>query len=98
VILDYKLPSGSIKSVNMISRLNSMNDDYNTTLNYESDISNKSMGFSLREANSNTDVGVNSLDLTNDLDLSRRILKLLIAIQEIIFRTHHITFSNKTCH
>ena len=66
VILDYKLPSGSIKSVNMISRLNSNDDDYNTTLNYESDISNKSMGFSLREANSNTDVGVNSLDLTND--------------------------------
>jgi len=27
VILDYKLPSGSIKSVNMISRLNSNDDD-----------------------------------------------------------------------
>ena len=66
VILDYKLPSGSIKSVNMFSRLNSDFQDYNTILNYRSDIVNKSLGFQYRAGNSNTDLAVNSLEYTDD--------------------------------
>jgi len=66
VILDYKLPSGSIKSVNMISRLNSDYQDYNTILNYRSDIVNKSLGFQYKAGNSNTDLAVNSLEYSDD--------------------------------
>jgi TonB-dependent receptor len=64
VILDYKLPSGSIKSVNLFSRLNSNYQDYNTTLNYAS--TNYAMNFSYRAGDGNTDVAVNSLEFTND--------------------------------
>lgn len=64
LILDYKLPSGSIKSINMFSRLNSNYQDYNTTLNYNS--INHEIDFYYRGANSNTDLAVNSLELTND--------------------------------
>lgn len=66
VIMDYKLPSGSIKSVNIFSRLNSDFQNYNTVLNYRSDIVNKSLGFQYQAGNSNTDLAVNSLDYTND--------------------------------
>ncbi len=66
VILDYKLPSGSIKSVNMVSRLNSDYQDYNTILNYRSDINNKSLGFQYKAGNSNTDLAVNSLEYSDD--------------------------------
>ncbi|HTY11470.1 MAG TPA: TonB-dependent receptor [Bacteroidota bacterium] len=66
LILDYKLPSGSIKSINMASRLTSDAQDYNTTINYNADLTNHSLGFSYRQANSNTDLAVNSLDFTND--------------------------------
>lgn len=64
VILDYRLPSGSIKSVNLFSRLNSNYNDYNTTLNYGS--TNYALNFSYRAGNGNTDVAVNSLEWTND--------------------------------
>ncbi len=64
VILDYKLPSGSIKSVNMFSRLNSNTQDYNEVLNYGS--INHDIDFSYREGNSTTDLAVNSLQYTND--------------------------------
>ena len=64
VIIDYKLPNGSIKSVNMLSRLNSQYNDYNTTLNYGS--SNYNIDFTYRKGNGNTDLAVNSLQLKND--------------------------------
>ena len=65
VILDYKLGDGSLKSVNVFSRLNSDAHDYNTTLNYGS--TNHDIDFSYGNKNSNTDVALNSLELTNDL-------------------------------
>jgi TonB-dependent receptor len=64
LILDYKLPSGSIKSVNMFSRLRSNATDYNTTLNYNS--INHDIDFSYRGGITNIDLAVNSLELTND--------------------------------
>jgi len=67
LILDYKLPFGSLESVNMASRLNSNANDYNTTINYQGDITNKSMGYTFRQSNSNTDLAVNSLALKTDL-------------------------------
>ncbi len=62
LILDYKLPSGSIKSVNMISRLNSNYQDYQENLNYSS----RTLGFTYREGDQNTDLAVNTLNITND--------------------------------
>jgi TonB-dependent receptor len=64
LILDYQLPSGSIKFVNMFSRLNSDYKDYNTVLNYVS--TNYDIDFNYREGTSNTDLAVNSLQFTND--------------------------------
>ncbi len=64
LILDYRSPSGSIKSINMFSRLNSNYQDYNTTLNYNS--INHDIDFYYRGANGNTDLAVNTLQLTND--------------------------------
>ncbi|HTP79608.1 MAG TPA: TonB-dependent receptor [Bacteroidota bacterium] len=66
VILDYNLPYGSIKSMNMFSRLNSNSQDYNTTINYQADRVTKSLGFSYREGDQTTDLAVNSLDFTSD--------------------------------
>lgn len=62
VILDYMIPGGSIKSVNMFSRLNSDYADYNTLLNYDT----KSIGFNYGAGDKNTDLAVNSLELTQD--------------------------------
>ena len=62
LILDYRLPSGSIKSVNMFSRLNSDYQDYKENINYNG----KALGFTYGSGNSNTDLAVNSLQLTND--------------------------------
>jgi hypothetical protein len=64
LILDFVLPSGSIKMVNMFSRLNSNYQDYNTTLNYGS--TNYDIDFNYRDGNSNTDLAVNSLEFAND--------------------------------
>jgi TonB-dependent receptor len=64
VILDFLLPSGSIKMVNMFSRLNSNYQNYNTVLNYGS--TNYDIDFNYRDGNSNTDLAVNSLEIEND--------------------------------
>ena len=64
LILDYRLPYGSIKSINMVSRLNSSFHDYNTILNYNS--INHDIDFSYREGNPNTDLAVNTLEFAND--------------------------------
>lgn len=62
LILDYKLPSGSIKSINMISRLNSNYQDYTENLNY----SGRALSFTYGAGDPNTDLAVNTLDITND--------------------------------
>jgi TonB-dependent receptor len=66
LILDYRLPNGSIKLVNMLSRLNSIYRDYNTTLNYNADINNKSLSLTYREGDGKLDAAVSSLQITND--------------------------------
>jgi TonB-dependent receptor len=67
VILDFLLPSGSIKMVNMASRLNSDYKNYNTVLNYGS--TNYDIDFNYRDGNTNTDLAVNSLEITNDFKI-----------------------------
>lgn len=62
IILDYNLPAGSVKFVNMFSRLNSKYNNYQTALNYLTG----DVGFSYGEGNSNIDLMVNSLNVTND--------------------------------
>lgn len=63
LILDYKLPSGSIKSVNMFTRLSSDFQDNRTVLNYF----DKLLNFTYREGVNTTDLSVNSLELKYDL-------------------------------
>jgi TonB-dependent receptor len=64
LILDYKLPSGSIKSVNMFTRLSSDYQDNNTILNY----AEKILNFNYREGKNNTDISVNSLEFKYDFN------------------------------
>jgi len=63
LILDYQLPSGSIKSVNVLSRLSSDASDYRTILNYQF----APIDFRFREGNAKTDMAVNSLEFNYDL-------------------------------
>ncbi len=63
LILDYQLPSGSIKAVNMFTRLNSDYQDNNTVLNYF----DKILNFTYREGINKTDITVNSLEFKYDL-------------------------------
>ncbi|HTR80170.1 MAG TPA: TonB-dependent receptor [Bacteroidota bacterium] len=66
IILDYRLPFGSIKSVNSANRLNSNYNDYNTIIDYYAGNTNKEMDFSYREGKGTTDVAQNSLDFSSD--------------------------------
>ncbi|MDZ7374073.1 MAG: TonB-dependent receptor [candidate division KSB1 bacterium] len=59
-VLDYRLPSGAIKSVNMFARLRSDFDDHRTVLNYL----DRRLDFSYRGGTNTIDMAVNSLDLT----------------------------------
>jgi len=67
VILDYKLPSGSIKMVNMFTRLKSDYQDNREVLNYF----DKILNFTYREGINKTDLSVNSLEFKYDF---RRVL------------------------
>ncbi len=62
LILDYRLPSGSIKLVNMFSRLRSDFKDYRTIFNYQSN----DLGFGYRGGVNDIDIALNSLTFTND--------------------------------
>lgn len=62
LVLDYKLPNGSIKLINMASRLGSDYQDYNATLNYYSN----NLQFNYSGGNNKTDLALNSLNITND--------------------------------
>jgi len=62
LILDYKLPSGSIKAVNMYTRLNSDYQDNITILNYF----DKILNFRFQEGVNSIDLMVNSIDLKYD--------------------------------
>ncbi len=62
LIFDYKLPSGSIKSVNMATRLKSDYQDNRTVLNYF----DKQLNFTYREGVNTTDLTMNSIEWKND--------------------------------
>ncbi len=62
LVLDYRLPNGSIKLINMASRLSSNYQDYNTTLNYQTN----DLQFNFSGGDNTTDLALNSLDITND--------------------------------
>lgn len=62
LILDYKLPAGSIKAVNMYTRLTSDFKDNRTVLNYF----DKLLNFTFREGINETDMMVNSLEFKYD--------------------------------
>jgi TonB-dependent receptor len=62
-ILDYRLPSGSLKLVNMFSRLNSQYQDFRTIYNYTS----QDLTFRYQEGNNNVDLASSSLAFTYDL-------------------------------
>ena len=62
LIFDYKLPSGSIKSVNMFARLSSDYQEHRTVLNYF----DKILNLTYREGVNTTDLTVNSVELKYD--------------------------------
>ena len=71
LILDYKLPSGTLKSVNVLSRLNSDVKDYRTILDYQF----HNINFRYREGETKTDMAVNTLEYTNDFGFMSTELK-----------------------
>jgi TonB-dependent receptor len=71
LILDYKLPSGSIKMVNVLSRLNSDARDYRTILDYQF----HNIIFRYTQGEVKTDMAVNSLEFTNDFGFMSADLK-----------------------
>jgi TonB-dependent receptor len=75
VILDYTLPSGSIRSVNMVSRLDAHAQDYVTTLHY-GDPSGGNIDFTYRASNTATDLAVNTLEFENDFGFMSANLKV----------------------
>ncbi len=62
LILDYRLPFGTLRSVNMFSELNSDYRDYNTVLDYQ----NNNLLFRYRSGKGTLDAGVNSLQFESD--------------------------------
>ncbi len=72
LILDYRLPSGSMKSVNVLSRLASDARDYRTILDYQG----RNIFFRYTEGENKTDVAVNSLEFTNDFGFLSAELKV----------------------
>lgn len=75
LILDYRLPSGSIRSVNMFSRLNANAKDYLTTLHY-GDFTAGNVDFSYRASDTKTDLAVNSIEFSNDFGFMSANLKV----------------------
>ena len=62
LIADYRLNNGSIKSINMFSRLSSDYKDYRTIYDYQGNFLN----FRYRGGDNDVDLGVNSLNWTQD--------------------------------
>lgn len=64
LILDYKLPNGSIKAINMFARLNSDYTDYNQGFDYKGGYIN----WSLRSGENRIDQQMNALKFDYDFD------------------------------
>lgn len=65
LILDYRLPSGSIKSINMFTRLESDFQDYRTLYNYNSRV----LDFTYRGGTNTIDLTMNSLNFDYDFGI-----------------------------
>ncbi len=74
-ILDFALPHGSIRSINMFSRLDAHSQDYQTILHY-GDASRGNIDFSYRRLKTATDLAVNILELENDFEFMSATIKL----------------------
>jgi TonB-dependent receptor len=72
LILDYKLPSGLIKSINMFTRLNSDYKDYRQVLDYGNQ---GNINFRYRAGENNIDQALNSLEIEYDFDFLQADLK-----------------------
>lgn len=68
LILDYKLPNGSIKAINMFTRLNSEYEDYGTQFKYGF-AGAGDMVFNYRYGENQIDQSINTLDFSYDFDL-----------------------------
>jgi len=75
LILDYRLPKGSIKAVNMFTRLNSEFQDHGVRLNYTG-AGSGNIDFTYREGENPIDLALNSIDFKYDFDLFEMDLKL----------------------
>lgn len=64
LVLDYQMPAGSLKMVNMFSRLNSNYQDFRTIYNFTS--LSQDLTFRYQEGENNVDVALNSLTFTHD--------------------------------
>jgi TonB-dependent receptor len=62
LILDYRLPAGILRSINLFSRLRSDYQDNNQILNFNAN----TLDFTYRAGISKTDVGLHSIELEND--------------------------------
>ncbi len=62
VIMDYKLPNGSITSTNMFSQLVSGYQDYNVGIDYQGN----GINFIYKGGTTTNNVGVNSINIKND--------------------------------
>jgi TonB-dependent receptor len=62
LILDYKLPSGSIKFINVLSRLSSDYREFQEILDYQF----HNINFRYRQGLNKTDMAVNTLEYSND--------------------------------
>lgn len=65
LILDFKLPAGSITSINMLSRLKANTMDYTT----QHDLVNKVLNFNFSTGNGNIDAAINALQGKYDFGL-----------------------------
>lgn len=72
LILDYRLPGGFLKSVNVFARLKSDLADHRTVLNYL----DRRIDFTYRGGVNTIDMATNSLDFTHDFHLFSMQLKL----------------------
>jgi outer membrane receptor protein involved in Fe transport len=72
LILDYRLPSGSIKFINVLSRLSADARDYRTIMDYQF----HNINFRYREGVNKTDMAVNTLEYENDFGFMSAELKV----------------------
>ena len=71
LILDYRLPSGTIRSINLFSRLASDAQDYRTIYDYQF----HNINFRYTKGNNKTDQAVNTLEYANDFGFMSAELK-----------------------